>query len=121
MYRSRDKDADFGRAFMESIAGSPINEPPEPDNKDLFDMVMKCAKNMKYSRIRGTKLWATVDKGVGFQGSHGGVYWKIYKKVGKQFVHQYEADEFFNVINKHKGPKGKIVDIKGCSVLKKWR
>lgn len=49
--------------------------PPPSDDDDVFDRMIRCGRNVKYSRIKGTNLWATVDEALG--NSHGGVYRKI--------------------------------------------
>ncbi len=126
MYKSKGgaKDDGFGRSFVEGIAGTSFINPPPPDDEDLFDRMIRCNQGEKYSRIKGTNLWATIDRGVsgGSGSAHGDVYWKIYKQIGKELVHQYEADEFFNVINKHKGPSGLQINIsKECRGVPGWK
>jgi hypothetical protein len=66
----------------------PVATPPHPDDEDIFDRMIRCDGYGEFSRIKGTKYWATIDQGVFKSNPHGGVYWKIYKQMDGQLIHQ---------------------------------
>jgi hypothetical protein len=73
---------------------------------DRTDKVMRHPKFGKFSRHDSTQLWWTKDTA-----GHGGSVWKVFKQEGNQMVHQFDADEFGDMILKHKGPVGRSIPL----------
>ena len=118
----KGKDIEFSKHFVEEATGAKFSSPPEPEDEDIFDKIINCKEFGKVSKIKNTRLWATIDNKARKNKSHGGVYWKIYEQSGKKLIHKYETDDLFRVINKHKGPKGRKIDVKKkCIGVPGWK